>query len=209
MLANFSRKTLLGIALLLTLPTSGLPETTPKEVVKDTVNRAIEVLKDPALQSGDAKRNEKRRRLQELLSDRFDFGEMAKRSLGKHWGREPSKQEKFVSAFTAFVQDAYLAQIEGYSSETVSYHGEVVEGRLAEVETKMNSNKRPPIPIHYKFHKTAKGWRVYDVMIESVSLVNNYRSQFQRVLDTGSLDDLIRRLEEKRQAKTTQAFPSR
>lgn len=162
--------------------------------IKSTVDRVVEILKDPRLQK-DAKAGERRQRLRQAIAPRFDFEEMAKRSLGQHWQRYASRKKEFVAAFTNFVEDSYLSKIEAYKNEKILYNRERVDKGFAEVDTKVVTSKGDEIPINYRLHSVAGEWKVYDVLIENVSLVNNYRSQFHRILDTASFDELLRRLQ--------------
>lgn len=162
--------------------------------IKSTVDRVVEILKDPRLQR-DAKAGERRQRLRQAIAPRFDFEEMAKRSLGQHWQRYASRKKEFVAAFTNFVEDSYLSKIEAYKNEKILYNRERMDKGFAEVDTKVVTSKGDEIPINYRLHSVAGEWKVYDVLIENVSLVNNYRSQFHRILDTASFDELLRRLQ--------------
>lgn len=164
--------------------------------IKSTVDRVVEILKDPRLQR-DTKVGERRQRLRQAIAPRFDFEEMAKRSLGQHWQRNAARKDEFVPVFARFVQDSYVSSIESYKNEKILYTRERVDKDFAQVDTKVITIKGDEIPINYRLHLVGGQWKVYDVVIENVSLVNNYRSQFHRILDTASFDDLIKRLQEK------------
>lgn len=162
--------------------------------IKSTVDRVVEILKDPRLQR-DAKAGERRQRLRQAIAPRFDFEEMAKRSLGQHWQRNAARKGEFVPVFTRFVEDSYVSSIESYKNEKILYTRERVDKDFAQVNTKVITGKGDEIPIDYRLHSVGGEWKVYDVVIENVSLVNNYRSQFHRILDTASFDELLRRLQ--------------
>ena len=170
---------------------------TPTEQVKGTAERVVQILKDSKLQ-GEANKKERRERLRRVILPRFDFAEMAKRALGSHWNRNPGKQREFVSAFTQLLEDTYSDQIAAANCEKIIYIRERLEQNFAEVDTKAVSPKGEEIAIDYKLHLLGKEWKVYDVVVENISLVNNYRSQFQRVLSNASLDELITRMKEKK-----------
>jgi phospholipid transport system substrate-binding protein len=166
------------------------------EQVKSTVDDVVGVLKDPRLQP-DAKKKERRERLRQIIGARFDFEEMARRSLGQHWQRHAARKQEFVPVFTHFVQDSYVGQIEAYRDEKILYTRERLENNFAQVDTKVVKGNGDEIPIHYRLHLIGGQWKVYDVLIENISLVNNYRSQFHRILSSASFDDLLKRLREK------------
>ena len=175
---------------------------TPMEQVKVTADRVMEILKDPKLQ-GDVNKKERRERLRQAIVPRFDFAEMAKRSLGSQWNRNPEKQQEFVAAFTQLLEDSYADQIEAANSDKIVYGSERRDQNFAEVNTKVISPKGQETSINYKLQLSGDEWKVYDVVVENISLVNNYRSQFQRVLNTVSLDELIRRMKEKKFEKSS------
>jgi phospholipid transport system substrate-binding protein len=175
---------------------------TPVEQVKATVDRVMEILKDPKLQ-GDANKKERREQLRQAIVPRFDFAEMAKRSLGSQWNRNPEKQREFVSVFTQLLQDTYADQIEAAKGEKIVYGSDRIEQNFAEVITKVVSPKGEETSMNYKLQLIAGEWKVYDVVVADISLVNNYRSQFQRVLSTASLDELIRRMKDKKIEKSS------
>ena len=164
--------------------------------IKETVDHVVEILKDPRLQAA-GKKKDRRERLREVIAQRFDFEEMAKRSLGQHWQRNAARKGEFVPVFTRFVEESYVGSIESYKNEKIVYARERIDRDFAQVNTKVITGKGDEIPIDYRLHSVGGEWKVYDVVIENVSLVNNYRSQFHRILATASFDDLIKRLQEK------------
>jgi phospholipid transport system substrate-binding protein len=123
---------------------------------------------------------------------------MAKRSLGPHWARRsPQEQQEFVRVFTGLLESAYIDQIESANGDKVVYGREQMDGDNAVVFTKVQTNKGEEVAINYKLHQVGGDWKVYDVVVEDISLVNNYRSQFNRVLANASFDELMRRLQNK------------
>jgi phospholipid transport system substrate-binding protein len=165
--------------------------------VRQSVDKFLAILKDPRLKP-EGKKNERREELKKVIYQRFDFTEMARRSLGPEWRRHtPEEQKEFVQLFTDLLERAYLEQIESYSGEKVQYLNERDDSSYAEVDTKIIDNKGREFSVNYQLHNANGNWQVYDVVIENVSLVNNYRAQFNRVLASSSYQELIRRLKEK------------
>lgn len=168
----------------------------PMQEVEETVGRVLAILRAYKSQDGDRLR-ERREKLLQAILPRFDFREMAKRSLGSHWQRQAARQEEFVSVFTSFVEHAYVSQIESYKDQKVLFTRERIDNSFAQVETKIVPSQGAEIPIHYRLHRVGGSWKVYDVVIENISLVNNYRSQFNRILSSASFDELLERLRSK------------
>ena len=174
----------------------------PGEQIKTTVDQVLEVLKDPKLQ-GAGKKAEKREKLRQIILPRFDFAEMAKRALGNNWNRYPDKQEEFVTAFKQLLEETYADQIEAAKGDKVVYLNERAEKDYAEVDTKVISSKGEETPMTYKLHPVDSDWKVFDIVVENISIVNNYRTQFNRVLSNASLDELIKRMRDKRVQKSS------
>lgn len=169
----------------------------PTEQIRSTVDRAILVLKDPRLKPV-AKTKERRDQLKQILFARFDFTEMAKRALGANWRRlTPKEQEEFVRLFTELLEHAYADIIESYSEDKIIYVGEKLDGNYADVASKVLASNGAEYSLNYKAHLVNSEWRVYDVIAENISVVNNFRSQFNRVIAKSSYEELVRRLREK------------
>jgi phospholipid transport system substrate-binding protein len=174
----------------------------PGEQVKATIDKVMEVLRDPALQDP-SKKTERREKLRQIILPRFDFGEMAKRALGSNWNRYPDQQREFVTAFAQLLEETYADQIEAAKGDKIVYLNERSDKDYAEVATKVISPKGEETSMTYKLHPVESDWKVYDIVVENVSVVNNYRSQFNRVLSNSSLDELTKRIKEKRFQKTS------
>ena len=169
----------------------------PTEQIKGTVDKAVLVLKDPRLKPA-AKTKERREQLRQILFARFDFTEMAKRALGSNWRRRtPQEQEEFVRLFTEILERAYADIIESYTDEKIIYLNERVEGGFADVGSKILTSRGEEYSVNYKAHLVSNEWKVYDVIAENISLVNNFRSQFNRVIANSSYEELLRRLRDK------------
>jgi phospholipid transport system substrate-binding protein len=183
----------LAILLLSTSVHAGLAT----DQIKATVDKALVVLRDPKLKPT-AKLKERRDQLKQILFNRFDFTEMAKRSLGANWRRRtPQEQEEFVRLFTDVLERAYADIIESYSDEKIVYINERIDADYADVNSKIFTGKGQEYTVNYKAHLVGNEWKVYDVVAENISLVNNYRSQFTRVISKGSYEELVRRLKDK------------
>ena len=169
----------------------------PTERIRFVVEQGIEILNDPKLQSKNGK-EVYLDRLREVVFPLFDFPEMARRSLGYHWRRLSSEQrQEFVTLFTHLLERSYAGKIDLYDGETVVFTGEVVEDNYARVDSKLVSKKGEEFSVDYKLLRTNGDWRIYDVVVEHISLVNNYRSQFNRVIANSSYENLIKKINRK------------
>ena len=169
----------------------------PTDQIKATVDKAQLVLRDPRLKPA-TKQSERREQLKQVLFNRFNFPEMAKRSLGANWTRRtPQEQEEFVRLFTEVLERAYADIIESYIDEKIVYLAEKVDSGYADVNSKIVTAKGEEYSINYRAQLVGSEWKVYDVVAENISLVNNYRSQFSRVIAKSSYEDLVRRLKDK------------
>ena len=169
----------------------------PTDQIKATVDKAQLVLRDPRWKPA-AKQAERREQLKQVLFGRFNFAEMAKRSLGPAWSRRTAQeQEEFVRLFTEVLERAYADIIEAYIDEKILYLTEKIDGGYADVGSKIVTNRGEEYTISYRAQMVGSEWKVYDVVAENISLVNNYRSQFNRVIAKSSYEELIRRLKDK------------
>ena len=169
----------------------------PLEIVRTAVDKVVQILKDPRLQAKD-KKKERIDRLREALNPIFDYDEMSKRALGAHWRRRTSaEQEEFVILFRDFLERVYSDKIDLYGGERVLFGRETIDADFAQVETTIISPKGDEITVVYKLRRGNGKWKVYDAVVENISLVNNYRSQFDRVISSASYEELIKRLREK------------
>jgi phospholipid transport system substrate-binding protein len=166
----------------------------PLEIIRSSTEQVMQILKDPALKDKPQLRDE---RLWEVVSARFDFEEMARRSLALHWRqRTPEERAEFVDLFSHLLFKAYVGKLEGYTDEKVEYLREEIRDSWAEVSTKL-TGKSLDIRIDYRMIKKPAGWMIYDVEIEGVSLVNNYRSQFNRIVVSEGYAELVKRMRTK------------
>lgn len=165
-----------------------------KEQLQGTIDSVIEVLRTIRSQE-DIEQN--RKSLRQILLTRFDFATMVQRSLGNRWNDLKGEEGEFVSAFTDFVEHSYMSTLGSYRGEKVVYDTDRANGESAEVDTRVVGGQGSPIKIGYKLHLRGEQWMVYDAVIDDVSLVGNYRSQFARILHTASLEELIQNLRTK------------
>jgi phospholipid transport system substrate-binding protein len=185
------------IAIMVLLLATGAAADSPTAQIKSTVDQVIKLLTDPRL-SGENKNHERHRLLRDTILPQFDFKEMSRRSLGSNWRRlTPKQQDEFVGAFTDLLEKAYLSRIESYNKERFIYINEAIDEPYAEVRSKIVTSKGEEFSINYRLKRTDGMWKIYDVVVEDISLVNNYRSQFDRILSKTSYDELIRRMKEK------------
>jgi len=181
----------------ITLTTGQARAGLPTDQIKATVDKAQLVLRDPRFKLA-GKQTERREQLKQILFSRFNFTEMAKRSLGPNWSRRtPQEQDEFVRLFTEVLERAYAEIIESYIDEKILYLTEKVDGGYADVASKIVTNKGEEYTISYRAQLLGNEWKVYDVVAENISLVNNYRSQFNRVIAKSSYEELVRRLKDK------------
>jgi len=166
------------------------------EAIKQTAGGVLEALRDPKLK---ANRELRRERIQSLLRARFDFEEMAKRALGPHWSKQnPQDQRRFVEQFTELLITTYTDRIDDYKGEQINYGRERQDDGNATVETKIQDRQGQEHSVNYRLALKKDDWKVYDVVIEDISIVNNYRSQFSRLLNRGTFTDLLQALASKR-----------
>jgi phospholipid transport system substrate-binding protein len=170
----------------------------PKEAIKSTVDSVLEVLRDKSLTLPD-KKAERRGRLRTLIKDRFDFSEMAMRTLARHWKARTNEETKeFVGIFSDLLIGSYISKIEAYTDEKVIYNKETIkgEGNIGAVSTTIVT-KKVDIPIDYKVILKDGKWRVYDVVIEGVSFISTYRSQYDEIIVRESYAALIQKMKNK------------
>lgn len=181
------RNMLMMTGFLLLTGSMALAQTGPQQELKKAIDAGIGILKEPDL-------DEKQRieKLRVVLYPRFDFKEMAMRSLGSHWRRRtPEQQEEFTKLFTSLLEQTYARNIGSYDGQQVIYTGEQIDGKYAQVDSKIVDKKGREFEVDYRMLNRDNRWVIYDVVIENISLVNNYRAQFNRVITRNSYDQLI------------------
>ena len=169
----------------------------PMDTVKDGVNRVISVAGDPALK-GEASKQVKEDKIRAIVGEFFDFAVLSQLTLGRNWKKfKPDQQKEFVKLYRKLLENVYMGRILEYSDEKVEFAKEIM---LSEKKAEVQSNvmtKSTEIPINYRLVLLNNKWKVYDVIIEGVSMVKNYRSQFNELLAKESPDNLLKTLREK------------
>ncbi len=184
-----------GLLLLLLAFSSAALAGEPQDRLKGGIDKVIAILSDSSLK-GPSKRVERQNKLRAVADSFFDWRELSRRALAEHWNKyTPKQQDEFVASFSELLQKTYIRKLEKYNNEKVTYVKEQVEGNQAFINT-MVVMKDKSIPINYVMIKRDQ-WMVYDVMVEGVSLVKNYRSQFSKVLTKESPEALLQRIKDK------------
>jgi len=166
----------------------------PTDQVREYSDQVLKVLEDPKLKPQD-----RRAAVRKIAIEIFDLSETARRALGRHWqGRTPTERDEFVQLFADLLERTYIARIDEYGGERIRYVGESIDGDFATVRARILTKNGTEVPVESRMPRRAERWMIYDVLIENISLINNYRSQFDRIIRTSSFGELLRRLKEKR-----------
>jgi phospholipid transport system substrate-binding protein len=179
------------ISLFALSPAHGAWAGPPSDQLRTGVDRVFKILGEPELK-GDEKVNQRRTAIVIAAHEIFDFGEMAKRSLGPHWARRTlAEREEFVRLFTELVQRSYISKVDQHGAAKMVVQGETVDGDYAVVRTTLPLGQGREMPIDYRMHSTDDRWQVYDLSIDGISLVGNYRAQFNKIIRTSSYEALV------------------
>ena len=174
----------------------------PSDQLKAQIDRVLKTLEDPELKK-EGKSRDRRIAVRRIANDIFDFSETARRSLGRHWQpRTPAERDEFVVLFSDLLERSYISRVELYGGEKIQFVGDSTEGDQARVQTKLLTKSGSEIPIEYRMHRKAERWLVYDVVIEGVSLIANYRSQFNKIIQTSSYKELVRKMKTKQEEQS-------
>src|SRR6266850_1523351 len=166
----------------------------PTEQVREYTDAVIKVLEDPALKSDD-KRPERRAAVRKIAAEIFDVQETARRALGPHWQqRTPQQRDEFVHLFAELLEQTYISKIDLFGGERLRFTEEKVDGDNAIVRAKVMTRQQTEVPVEARLLRKGDRWLVYDILIENISLIGNYRAQFDRIIRTSSYDDLVKRL---------------
>ena len=188
----------LATAGLLILSTAeGTLAATAQDQLKGAIDRVVATLDDPAMK-GEGKAAVRRSAVRKIANEIFDFAEIARRSLGRYWQPlSEAQRSEFVGLFGDLLERSYISKIELYGGEKIIYGGERVDGDLAVVSTKIITKNGTEVPIDYRLFRRGDSWRVYDVNIEGISLVSNYRTQFNKIIQTSGYNALVDRMKAK------------
>jgi phospholipid transport system substrate-binding protein len=165
--------------------------------VRKTVDEVVKIVTDKNLKKPE---NDQKRRnaLKQAIGRIFDYGEMAKRSMGVHWKElTPAQQKEFTGLFATLLENSYAGKIEAYNNEKIVYEKELLDGDHAEVESRVITAKRDEYELGYRLLKERGKWMVYDVVIEGVSLVSNYRTQFNKIINEKGYKELLKKMRTK------------
>jgi phospholipid transport system substrate-binding protein len=197
------RATALGIAVGLTLAMAAGRQAwagAPTEQLRTQIDRVIKVLEDPEM-AKEARMVERRTVIRRVANDIFDFTETTRRSLGPHWhARTPQEREEITRLYGDLLERSYIGKIEMYSGEKIQFLGDTIDGDQATVRTRLVTKQGTDIPVDYRMHRVpGDRWLTYDVSIEGVSLVANYRAQFNKIIQTSGYASLVKKLAAKEQ----------
>ena len=168
---------------------------TPTDDVRKTVDQVVSIVASKEMKHNPGKR---RQALKRSISVIFDYSEMAKRSMGKHWNnRSAAEKKQFTDLFATLLENSYAGKIESYNNEKIVYLRETVDANRAEVKSKVITSKHDEYTLDYRLLNENGKWMVYDVVIEGVSLVSNYRGQFNKVITSNGYAELVKKLQNK------------
>jgi phospholipid transport system substrate-binding protein len=167
---------------------------TPTDQVREYTEHVIKVLEDPALKQEDRK-HERRAAVRKVAAEAFDVNETARRALGPHWqARTPAEREEFVQLFAELLEQTYISKIDLFGGERLKFISEKIEGDMATVRAHVMTRQGTEVPVDARMLRKNDRWLIYDIAIENISLINNYRSQFDRIIRTASYGELVKRL---------------
>jgi phospholipid transport system substrate-binding protein len=212
-MTSFRRRAVLAAALLLGVVCArDAWAGPPTDALRVRIERVMKTLDEPELKK-EGRGKDRRAAVRRIAEEIFDFNETAKRSLGHHWlSRTPAERKEFVDLFAALLERSYFQKIELYNGERIAYLGDTVDGDQALVRTRIVTRQGTEVPVDYKMFQQGDRWLVYDVVIEGVSLIANYRTQFNKIIQTSSYQELVRKMKTKQaefldERKRTSAAP--
>ncbi len=190
-------------AWLLLAAVSPASTTSPTGVVQAAVEQVVRVVQDADL-AGPAAAEQRRQEIRRIVGNLFDFPEMTRRCLGRHWtDRTAQEREEFIRLFKAILEHSYFGKIEDYSGQRMLYISETIDGDYATVRSKVIIGRKDQLSVDYRLHLVGSRWAVYDVVIEGISIVSNYHAQFNRIIQVSSYDHLVEKMRLKELDLTT------
>ena len=169
----------------------------PTEKIRQTTDKIIAIVTDPALKTREREK-ERKRLIRNAVDERFDWEEMSRRTLARHWTKRTDEERKeFVNLFGKLVERTYMDKVDDYSGEKVRFEGESVDREYGIVKVRILTKKETEIRVLYRVKKKGGDWYVYDISIEGVSFINNYRTQFNSIIVRSSYENLVKRLRAK------------
>jgi len=187
-------KILMTAAVALVVLTAAPAWAGPTDQLREYTDQVVKVLDDPAMA-----RQDRRAAVRKIAHEAFDVAETAQRVLARHWqARTPAEREEFTQLFADLLERTYIARMDEYGGERIKYVGESIDGKLASVRARIMTRTGTEVAVESRMNLKGDRWLIYDVLIENVSLVANYRSQFDRIVRSSSYEELVRRLKTKR-----------
>jgi len=183
---------MLMLSAVMAMPGAAAADSAPTDLVRTAVNAILVIVKNQELDKA-----VKRDRMREVIDANFDFRAMSQSTLATNWKKaSKDEQQQFVKLFSRLIQNSYIGKVEAYTNEEVTYPAEKVKGKRAVVDTLIITSTEP-ISVNYKLYLKKDQWRVYDVIIEGVSLISNYRNTYQEIMKKEGLSGLLARMEAK------------
>ena len=165
----------------------------PTEQLRTYTDQVVKILQNPSMTLPD-----RREAVRHLAEEVFDVTETAKRALGQHWQqRTPAEQDEFVKLFANLLEQTYISRIDEFGGERLTYVSEQIDGDRAIVRAKITTKNGTDVPVESRVLLKGNRWLIYDILIENLSLISNYRAQFDRVIRTASYEELVKRLKTK------------
>ena|SRR5713101_7631032 len=185
------------VALCIVAYPQGAWAATATEQVRSDIDRVLATVDNPALK-GDGNIVERRAAVRKIAGEIFDFREIARRSLGRHWlPLSEAQRTEFAGVFEDLLERSYISKIELYGGETIVFSGERMDGDLATVRTKIMTKHGSEVPVDYRLFKHGARWMIYDISVDGISLVSNYRTQFNKIIQTSRYDGLVEKMKSK------------
>ena len=195
---------LTAVAVTLTLLASSPVWAGPTDQLREYTDQVVKVLDDPSMA-----RQDRRAAVRKIAHEAFDIAETAQRVLARHWqARTPAEREEFTQLFAEVLEQTYIARMDEYGGERIKYVGESIDGKQASVRARIVTKTGVEVPVESRMNLRGDRWLIYDILIENVSLVGNYRSQFDRIVRSTSYEELVRRLKTKREEFLKESPPS-